>query len=375
MFQAIECAIIGKSLFNEDKRDRTMNKVSIIMPIYNVAEQLEKAIQCALNQTYKNIEIILVNDGSTDESGAICDRYGLKDIRIIVIHQKNAGSGFARNAGLDRATGEYIYFADPDDYFEANLIEENVAKAEETAADMVVFGYIDEVIDKEGKVTKTEKIPKLNGLIVKEDFRNEFRKHYALSPYALWNKLYKHDFLKKHPIRFTNQKVGQDALFNQAVGLDVETVFYHQKTYYHYVFREGSAVNRYRKERFYYEYNIANQFEEWMVYWKKSEEFHDLINQHYWGAMYLELSNLAWEDCPLTSLAKEERVEELMENPRINQAIAKIEIEKEKNSFVKVLILLLRYNKYTAALKLMQTRVTIGKKFQKSFKVIKKAFG
>ena len=351
-----------------------MSKVSIIMPIYNVAEQLEKAIQCALNQTYKNIEIILVNDGSTDKSGEICDRYGLKDTRISVVHQKNAGSGFARNAGLDKATGEYIYFADPDDYFEENLIEETVTKAEEMNADMVVFGYFDEVVDKEGKITKTEKLPKLNGVLAKEAFRNNFRKHYALSPYALWNKLYKHDFLKQYNCRFTDQKVGQDALFNQLVGFDIGTVFYYQKAYYHYVFREGSAVNRYRKERFFYEYNIANQFEEWMTYWEKAEEYHNLIDQHYWGALYLELSNLAWEDCPLTSPEKEERIEELMGNPKINQAIAEIETEKEKNSFVKLLILLLRYEKYSAALKLMQTRVTIGKKFQKSFKAVKKVF-
>lgn len=342
------------------------------MPIYNVAEQLEKAIQCALNQTYKNIEIILVNDGSTDESGEICDRYSLKDSRVIVVHQKNTGSGFARNAGLDKATGEYIYFADPDDYFETNLIEVTAAKAKESNADMVVFGYFDEVVGKEGKVTKTEKIPILNEHVEKETFREKFRNHYALSPYALWNKLYRHDFLKQHNCRFTNQKVGQDALFNQLVGFDVENIYYHQKAYYHYVFREGSAVNRYRKERFYYEYTIANQFEEWMVYWKKAEEYHDLINQHYWGALYLELSNLAWEDCPLTLPEKVEHIEELMENPKINQAVSEIETEKEKNSFVKLLILLLRYEKYSSALKLMQTRVTVGKKFQKSFKVIKR---
>lgn len=351
-----------------------MSKVSIIMPIYNVAEQLEKAIQCALNQTYKNIEIILVDDGSTDVSGKICDYYQLKDSRIIVIHQKNTGSGFARNAGLDVATGKYIYFADPDDYFEAKLIEETVMKAEETNANMVIFGYFDEVIDKEGEVTKTEKIPKLNGLLTKELFRNNFRKHYSLSPYALWNKLYKHDFLKQHNCRFTNQKVGQDALFNQLVGFDIETIFFHQKAYYHYVFREGSAVNRYRKERFFYEYAIANQFKDWMNYWKKEEEYRDLINQHYWRAIYLEMSNLSWEDCTLTNFEKKERIKKLSEKPKIKQAIVEIETTKEKNLFVKLLILLLKYGKYKDALKIMQMRITIGKKFQKRFKVIKKLF-
>ena len=352
-----------------------MSKVSIIMPIYNVAEQLEKAIQCALKQTYTNIEIILVDDGSTDGSGALCDQYRLKDSRIIVIHQKNAGSGFARNAGLDQATGQYIYFADPDDYFEANLIEETVAKATESSADIVVFGYFDEVVDKEGKVTTTEKLPKLIGRLEQEAFRDNFRDHYALSPYALWNKLFNHAFLKQHNCRFTNQKVGQDALFNQRAGFDAATIYYQPKAYYHYVFREGSAVNRYRKERFFYEYTIANQFEEWMVYWKKEEKYHDLVNQHYWGALYLELSNLAWEDCPLTGPEKEEHIEALMENSKIKQAISEIETEKEKNTFVKILILLLRYEKYAAAIKVMQLRVTVGKKFQKSFKAIKKKFG
>ncbi|WP_373472228.1 glycosyltransferase family 2 protein [Carnobacterium alterfunditum] len=352
-----------------------MSKVSIIMPIYNVAEQLEKAIQGALKQTYINIEIILVDDGSTDGSGALCDQYRLKDSRIIVIHQKNAGSGFARNAGLDQATGEYIYFADPDDYFEANLIEETVAKATESNADIVVFGYFDDVVDKEGKVTTTEKLPKLIGRLEQETFRDNFRDHYALSPYALWNKLFNHAFLKQHNCRFTDQKVGQDALFNQRAGFDAATIYYQPKAYYHYVFREGSAVNRYRKERFFYEYTIANQFEEWMVYWKKEEKYHDLVNQHYWGAMYLELSNLAWEDCPLTGPEKEEHIEELMENPKIKEAISEIETEKEKNTFIKILILLLRYEKYAAAIKVMQLRVTVGKKFQKSFKAIKKKFG
>ena len=99
------------------------------------------------------------------------------------------------------------------------------------------------------------------------------------------------------------------------------------------------------------------------------------MNQQYWGALYLELSNLVWEDCPLTKMEKVERIEELMDDSKINQAISEIETEKEKNSFVKVLILLLRYDKYAGALNLMQLRVTVGKKFQKSFNVIKKKFG
>lgn len=351
-----------------------MSKVSIIMPIYNVADQLERAIMCALKQTYRNIEIILINDGSTDESGNICDYYQQKDDRIIVIHQNNAGSGLARNAGLDRASGKYVYFADPDDYFEETLIEENLKKAEEWDADIVVFGYVYEIIAKNEKTTQTEYIPQLNVVLTKNDFQQHFREHYALSPYALWNKLYKRDFLVQHNCRFTNQKVGQDALFNQLVGYDLEKVFYHPKAYYHYVFREGSAVNRYRKERFSYEYNIADQFEQWMCHWGKEIDYKDLIQKEYWGALYLELSNLAWKDCPLTNREKSKRVMDIMSHPKIDQAVKQINIKTEENTFVKLLIKLLRKNRYRSALKLMQSRVIIGKKFQPVFRWIKKKF-
>lgn len=351
-----------------------MSKVSIIMPIYNVAEQLKKAIQCALNQTYHNIELILVNDGSTDESGAICDHYQQEDARITVIHQKNAGSGYARNAGLNAAVGEYIYFADPDDYFEETLIEETVAKAEETNANMVVFGYINETINKSGDVHQVEQLPLLSGKLSKEDFREQFRKHYALSPYALWNKLYRHEFLEQHHCRFTNQKVGQDALFNQQVGYDLEDVVYHQKAYYHYVFREGSAVNRYRKERFSYEYNIANHFEKWMQHWEKEQQYADLVHKEYWGALYLELSNLAWKDCPLSTSEKVERVEEIMSDSKINLAVSEFNVEEESNAFVKLLIKLLKKERYLSALQVMHLRVVVGKNFQTSFKWIKEKF-
>ncbi|MEG0268194.1 MAG: glycosyltransferase, partial [Carnobacterium sp.] len=95
-----------------------MIDVSIIMPIYNVEKQLEKAIESVLNQTYRNIELILVNDGSPDNSIQICRYYEEIDDRVCVINQKNAGAGYARNAGLAQSSGQYIYFIDPDDYIE-----------------------------------------------------------------------------------------------------------------------------------------------------------------------------------------------------------------------------------------------------------------
>ena len=98
-------------------------KVSIIIPIYNVAKYVDECVSSACKQTYSNLEIILVNDGSTDDSGAKCDAWMNRDDRIKVIHKINGGLSSARNAGLDAATGTFIYFLDGDDYIESTLLE------------------------------------------------------------------------------------------------------------------------------------------------------------------------------------------------------------------------------------------------------------
>lgn len=98
-------------------------KISVIIPIYNVEPYLRQCLDSVVNQTYQNIEIILVDDGSTDNCGAICDEYAQKDDRIVVIHRKNGGVSAARNDGIDRATGEWVAFVDPDDWLDVNFYE------------------------------------------------------------------------------------------------------------------------------------------------------------------------------------------------------------------------------------------------------------
>ena len=121
-----------------------MNKtplVSIIIPIYNVEKYLDKCITTVVYQTYKNLEIILVDDGSTDSSSSICDKWAKKDSRIKVIHKKNGGLSDARNVGITYATGEYLYFIDSDDWVSINLIQRMVKLAEHDKADMIIFQF------------------------------------------------------------------------------------------------------------------------------------------------------------------------------------------------------------------------------------------
>ena len=119
-----------------------MDKVSIIVPVYNVEKYLKKAVESTLNQSYEKLQIILINDGSTDESGKICDKYKQKDSRIEVIHKENGGLSDARNKGLDIANGKYIMFLDSDDFFEKDAVEIMYRKIEEKNADFVIGNYI-----------------------------------------------------------------------------------------------------------------------------------------------------------------------------------------------------------------------------------------
>ena len=116
------------------------NKVSIVLPVYNTGKYLPQCLDSILNQTYQDFELICVNDGSTDNSAQIIEKYILNDDRIRLITQQNMYCGVARNNGLSIATGKYVIFLDSDDYFENRLLELSLAKAEETAADIVVFG-------------------------------------------------------------------------------------------------------------------------------------------------------------------------------------------------------------------------------------------
>lgn len=115
--------------------------VSVIIPVYNTEKYLRKCVDSVRNQTYQNLEIWLVDDGSTDSSGAICDEYAQKDSRIYVIHKENAGQGMARNAALDRCTGKYIAFVDSDDWIELSYVEKLVFEIERADADICICGY------------------------------------------------------------------------------------------------------------------------------------------------------------------------------------------------------------------------------------------
>ena len=116
-------------------------KVTVVLPIYNVEKYLNRCIQSVVNQSYNNLEIILVDDGSTDRSGVLCDEWEKKDNRIRVIHKKNAGLGEARNSGIDNATGQYICFFDSDDYIRLDAVDTAITCVRNNRSELVIWGW------------------------------------------------------------------------------------------------------------------------------------------------------------------------------------------------------------------------------------------
>ena len=147
-----------------------MELVSVVVPVYKVEQYLERCVKSICEQTYQELEIILVNDGSPDRCGEMCEELAQKDNRIQVLHKQNGGLSDARNAGVKLATGKYLLFVDSDDYIAKDLVEKAVAEAEKMACDMVLFDYycvengIEEVRTTQipgGKVISLEKEHKL----------------------------------------------------------------------------------------------------------------------------------------------------------------------------------------------------------------------
>lgn len=211
--------------------------ISIIVPIYNVECYVEKCISSLLEQTYTNIEIILVDDGSTDSSGVICDNYSLKDNRIIVIHQTNQGVSSARNAGLNIASGKYVGFCDPDDYVTVNMYQRLHDEMENADAQLAICQCISEYPDGRRKMPVSGEVQILDQI--------ELIKHFWDVPGSIRQSACNKLFLREicNHIRF-NQSLNS-AEDGEYVGIYLQkvrkAVFLREPLYVNYQ-RPGSAT-------------------------------------------------------------------------------------------------------------------------------------
>lgn len=224
------------------------------MPVYNVEKYLERAIKSAIEQSYKNIEIIIVNDGSKDDGEKIIQEYERDDKRIKYIKQDNKGLSEARNVALKIATGKYVFFFDSDDYMEKDAISKMVDTAENCNADIVICKYniIYEKLQKNKKKEKTDKIVENSSIRTKDiDFMKDM---YLNAKYQnhVWDKLYKLSCIKENNIYF-EAKMIEDILFNVRVYPYVKKIAFCNNILYNYCIRENSITGKYC-ENFYEQY-------------------------------------------------------------------------------------------------------------------------
>lgn len=278
------------------------NKVSIILPIYNVSKYIERSVNSLLNQTYNNIEIIMVDDGSTDDSLDVMKELKKIDKRIKIFTQENLGSGLARQKGIDNSTGEYIIFVDPDDYLEVDAIQNNIEIMKNENPDVIVNGYFSKFINKLGNTSSESFKPSIYGIYNREKFIDNFVNFSEISIRPLWNKMYKKNFLTKNNIIFGNQPVGQDAIFNLDVYNYVESIYIDRKVYYVYDnTRINSSAKKYNPDRFIYDINIANKMKCLFENWGKlyESEYNQLLLHQYWVAIFQEIINITNNDIKL----------------------------------------------------------------------------
>ena len=226
--------------------------VSIIIPIFNVEKYLDRCIESVVNQTYKNLEIILVDDGSTDSCPQMCDEWGLKDSRIKVVHKENAGLGMARNTGIDNASGEYIFFFDSDDYVDVTTVERCVKSAIENDSEVVAYGRNDVYDD--GRIVprgiKTEKTlfsdSEICNIVLPAMFTYELG--FGVSS---WGKMYKLELFNRLNKRFVSEKqiISEDAYFAIDLYTDVNRVSIVCENLYFYCKRGNSLSQIYNPER------------------------------------------------------------------------------------------------------------------------------
>lgn len=276
------------------------NTVSIIIPVYNVEHYLCNTIDSVLSQTYKNIEIILVNDGSTDKSGEICDLYAERDSKVKCYHLENKGVSFARNYGMNKANGEFIMFVDSDDTIEVDTIYKVVRTLLSDDSDIALFGmkfeYIKNGICYKSVKKSIEKSMVLNSNNFSDSFFDLFSHNYLSSA---CNKIFKRKIVEENNIKF-NPEISkfEDLLFSLELLKYCKSMSILPNPFYLYANREGISLSKkYEKGLFDKLYVVIDYLDKYTTFLGLEDDFSKKrINGFYVYLVSLCISNLLHEN-------------------------------------------------------------------------------
>lgn len=223
-------------------RDKTLDLISVIVPIYNVEQYLEMCVESIVAQTYTNLEILLINDGSTDNSGQICDAWAKKDARIHVVHKTNSGVSDARNVGIEQAKGKYLSFIDSDDFISESFIEKLYVEMLRHNVSIAVTDY--NKYNDENRMFYFHTTERYMRLMTPFEYFDEIFKTNTLAFVVPWCKLIATElFHGDYPIRFpSGMIVGEDKMITYLLAQKAKHIVYLHEANYTYRLRSGSAT-------------------------------------------------------------------------------------------------------------------------------------
>ena len=312
-------------------------KISVIVPIYKAQDFLSKCVDSILAQDEKSLELVLIDDGSPDRSGEICDAYAEKDCRVRVIHQKNAGVSAARNAGIHAANGRYIGFVDSDDWIDSNMFSRLLKTAEETKADVVMCDAT--TVYSDGKI-QADTITQLSGnqIFSKSDFKPSLLLEMAGSA---WRCIYindkYNDKLRKHPLAFPlGVKFSEDRIFNLYAFGQADRVAYIKESFYNRYMNAGSAVHRFHAD--YFEaYKKAAAAIEKAIHdvWEDDETLQKAYSHQFFAGALGAVCNYYYKTSPMTNAQRKAAVKRLCEDAQLQSALTKADSLERKERWLR----------------------------------------
>lgn len=275
-----------------------MPEVSVIIPVYKSEKCLEKAVNSVLSQSFSDFELLLVDDGSPDDSLALCQKLSQQDPRIKALHKENGGICSARNFGIDHATGKYIAFLDHDDEYMPGYLEENLALLKKYNADYVKFGKIYRCVNDDGTVEDHHDEKMLKALPFKDgvavfsgdEIKNNYTKiRQAVKTMYIWDGIYVASLIQDNNIRFdTGFKYGhEDIMFNIELIARAKTIVYSEKEYFIHNFTKISTSSVFKPARVYDAIKTATAEKNLLAKWEIPEE---VILQGYMNEFYRVLN-------------------------------------------------------------------------------------
>lgn len=316
-------------------------KISIIMPVYNVEKYLPRAIESMLAQTFTDFEFFAVDDGSTDNSGKVCDEYAIKDGRIHVIHKENGGAPSARNAAMEIAKGDYFYFFDSDDWAEPTMLEDMYQLAVQHQAQLVVTGFYIDTYYSDDEYVRSELWESNCVFDTQRSFRENayklFDKNLLYSP---WNKLYLASYIREKSLKFPNT-FWDDFPFVLSVVRDIEKVVVSSKRYYHFIrSRQESETAKYRPNM----YEKREEEHEWMIdlyqYWNVSDpQSVEMVQRRYIERVVGCIENITNKGCTLSRKEKIQKIKKILVDPKVPTAL---KLAKPRSGLMKCMLLPIR---------------------------------